>query len=126
MHRKKLRIGHGGGDGGSRGVERASSGGAHRNSPPLDHEVLWDGLWVPLRYRRIMSKQGVKSVPFRFLVGQLPEQKRFQESLGDVVPVDSFADFSPTVVPQYALFFPKFPGAQTLRAQAFRFSAPTS
>jgi len=72
-------------------------------------KVLWQGLWVPFRYRRIMSKQGVKSVPFRFLVGQFPEQKRFQESLGDVVPVDSFADFSPTVVPQYALFFPKFP-----------------
>jgi len=73
-------------------------------------KVLWNGLWEPLRLRRIMTKQGVKALPFRFLVGQLPDQKVYLDSIPEVVPIDSYAALSPTVTPQYALFFPKFPG----------------
>ncbi|KAG0605545.1 hypothetical protein M758_9G067300 [Ceratodon purpureus] len=74
------------------------------------HKLLWKGLWIPLRYRRIMAKQGVKGPPFRFLVGQLHEMWKYRDSFPDAVPLDSYADLSPTVTPQYALFFPKFPG----------------
>jgi len=73
-------------------------------------KVLWSGLWEPLRLRRIMAKQGVKGPPFRFLVGQVPDQKLYMESMPEVVPIDSFAALSPTVTPHYALFFSKFPG----------------
>jgi hypothetical protein len=73
-------------------------------------KLLWNGLWVPLRYRRIMAKQGVKGPPFRFLSGQMLEVNAYRESFSEVVPLDSYADLSPTVTPLYALFFPKFPG----------------
>jgi hypothetical protein len=73
-------------------------------------KLLWNGLWVPLRYRRIMAKQGVKGPPFRFLFGQMLEVNAYRESFSEVVPLDSYADLSPTVTPLYALFFPKFPG----------------
>lgn len=49
-------------------------------------KVLWNGLWEPLRLRRIMAKQGIKGLPFRFLVGQLPEQGDYLTSLPEVVP----------------------------------------
>jgi len=78
------------------------------------YQVVWKGLWEPLRLGRIMAKQGIKGPPFRFLVGQFPEQKEFLESLPDVIPVDSYAALSPTVTPQYALYFPKFPGAHSI------------
>jgi len=74
-------------------------------------KVLWDGLWEPLRFRRIMVKQGVKGLPFRFLVGQLPDQKACLDAIPEVVPIDSFAALSPSVTPLFALFFPKFPGS---------------
>lgn len=73
-------------------------------------KLLWNGLWVPLRYRRIMAQQGVKGPPFRFLFGQMLEVNAYRESFSEVVPLDSYADLSPTVTPLYALFFPKFPG----------------
>lgn len=74
------------------------------------YQVLWKGLWEPLRLGRIMAKQGVKGTPFQFLVGQFHEQKEFLESLPAVIPVDSYGALSPTVTPQYALYFPRFPG----------------
>lgn len=77
-------------------------------------KLLWKGLWTPLRLRRIMAKQGVQGPPFRFLFGQVREYMAYRDSFPEVVPLNSYADFSPTVTPQYALFFPKFPGTNYL------------
>ena len=75
------------------------------------NKVLWRGIWTPLRLRRIMVKQGVRGPPFRFPFGQVLEFVTFMNSFPEVVPLDSYADLSPTVTPQYALYYPQFPGA---------------
>ncbi|KAG0620516.1 hypothetical protein M758_4G222100 [Ceratodon purpureus] len=76
------------------------------------NKVLWRGIWTPLRLRRIMVKQGVRGPPFRFPFGQVLEFVSFMNSFPEVVPLDSYADLSPTVTPQYALYYPQFPGAK--------------
>lgn len=74
------------------------------------NKVLWRGLWTPLRLRRILVKQGVQGPPFRFPFGQVLEFIAYMNSFPEVVPMDSYADLSPTVTPQYALYFSRFPG----------------
>jgi len=71
-------------------------------------KLLWIGVWEPLRFRRVMAQQGVKASPFRFLIGNLDDITKFAESFPEALPLGSYADFSPTVVPQYALFCPKY------------------
>ncbi|KAG0625421.1 hypothetical protein M758_2G053800 [Ceratodon purpureus] len=71
-------------------------------------QFLWRAVWEPLRLRRIMAKQGVKGPPYRFLFGQVIEQVAFQDSFPESLPLGNYADFSPTVTPQYALYFPKY------------------
>jgi hypothetical protein len=66
-------------------------------------------LWEPLRLKRFMAKQGVGGPPFRFLVGNLPEAAKYAQSFPEALPLDDeFGQFSPTVTPQYALYFPKY------------------
>ena len=66
-------------------------------------------LWEPLRLKRFMAKQGVGGPPFRFLVGNQPEASKYAHSFPEALPLDDeFGDFSPTVTPQYALYFPKY------------------
>lgn len=71
-------------------------------------KFLWNAVWEPLRLRRIMEKQGVRGPPFRFLVGSLMEANAFSESCPEFLPLDNYANLSPTVTPHYALYFPKF------------------
>ena len=66
-------------------------------------------LWEPLRLKQFMAKQGVGGPPFRFIVGNLPEVAEFSRTLPEALPLDDkFGLFSPTVTPQYALYFPKY------------------
>ena len=66
-------------------------------------------LWEPLRLKQFMAKQGVGGPPFRFLVGNLPEAAKYAQSFPEALPLDDeFGHFSPTVTPQYALYFPKY------------------
>lgn len=71
-------------------------------------KFLWNAVWEPLRLRRIMEKQGVRGPPFRFLVGNLMEANAFSESCPESLPLDNYANLSPTVTPHYALYFPKY------------------
>ena len=71
-------------------------------------------LWEPLRLKRFMAKQGVGGPPFRFLVGNQPEASKYALSFPKALPLnDEFGEFSPTVTPQYALYFPKY-GTQSI------------
>ncbi|KAG0557613.1 hypothetical protein KC19_11G143900 [Ceratodon purpureus] len=66
-------------------------------------------LWEPLRLKRVMQRQGVGGPPFRFLVGNLPEAAAHGQTFPEALPTDDdFSDFSPTVTPQYSLYFPKY------------------
>ncbi|KAG0601785.1 hypothetical protein M758_11G139500 [Ceratodon purpureus] len=66
-------------------------------------------LWEPLRLKRIMQRQGVGGPPFRFLIGSLPEAAAYGQTFPEALPLgDDFSDFSPTVTPQYSLYFPKY------------------
>lgn len=65
-------------------------------------------LWEPLRLRRIMTKQGVRGPPFKFLLGQYTDMVKFAESFPETLDMDDFANLSPTVSPQYAMYFPKY------------------
>lgn len=65
-------------------------------------------VWQPLRLRRIMAKQGVSGPPFRFVRGQFVEMWKFTESFPDALPIDDFANLTPTVTPQNALYYPKY------------------
>ena len=67
-------------------------------------------LWEPLKLKRVMARQGVGGPPFRFLVGNLPEAAAYGQSFPEALPLDDddFGDYSPTVTPQYALYFPKY------------------
>lgn len=71
-------------------------------------KFLRNAVWEPLRLRRIMSKQGVSGPPFRFLLGQILDMVKFAQSFPDNLPMDNFANLSPTVMPQYALYIPKY------------------
>ena len=71
-------------------------------------KFLWNAVWEPLRLRRIMEKQGLRGPPFRFLVGSLKEANAFSESCPESLPLDNYANLSPTVTPHYALYFPKY------------------
>jgi len=71
-------------------------------------KLLWIGVWEPLRLRRVMARQGVKGPPFKFLIGDLIDMGKFAGSFPEALPLGSYADFSPTVTPQYALFCPKY------------------
>lgn len=70
--------------------------------------VLWTGVWEPLRLRRVMAKQGLKGPPFKFLIGHLFEAAEFAESFPRSLPLGNYANFAPTVMPQYALYCPKY------------------
>ncbi|KAG0557612.1 hypothetical protein KC19_11G143800 [Ceratodon purpureus] len=71
--------------------------------------ILRTVLWEPLRLKRVMQRQGVGGPPFRFLVGNLPEAVAYGQSFPEALPLDDdFSDFSPTVTPQYSLYFPKY------------------
>lgn len=61
-------------------------------------------LWEPLRLRRIMAKQGIGGPPF----GHGMETFKFAQSFPDNIPMNDFANFSPTVTPQYAMYFPRY------------------
>nr|PNR50683.1 hypothetical protein PHYPA_009869 [Physcomitrium patens] len=71
-------------------------------------KFLRDSVWEPLRLSRIMAKQGVSGPPFRFLLGQYMEMVKFTESFPDVMPINDFANMSPTVTPQNALYYLKY------------------
>ncbi|KAG0586563.1 hypothetical protein KC19_2G100300 [Ceratodon purpureus] len=71
-------------------------------------KFLHRAVWEPLRLRRIMEKQGLKGPPYRFLFGQVYETVAFQDSFPEAMPLDNYANLSPTVTPQCALFFPKY------------------
>jgi len=60
-----------------------------------------------LRLRRIMAKQGIGGPPFR-LLGYVMETEKFTQSFPDNLPMDDYANLSPTVTPQYALYFRKY------------------
>lgn len=70
--------------------------------------VLWIGVWEPLRFRRVMKRQGVKGPPFRFLIGNTIDIGKFGESFPDALPLGKYTDFAPTIMPQYALYCPKY------------------
>jgi len=65
-------------------------------------------LLEPLRLRRIMTKQGVSGPPFKFLLGHYPAMVKFSESFPETLAMDNLANLSPTVSPQYAMYFPKY------------------
>jgi len=62
----------------------------------------------PLRLRRIMTKQGVRGPPFKFLLGQYTDMVKFSESFPETLAMDNLANLSTTVSPQYAMYFPKY------------------
>lgn len=67
-----------------------------------------NAFWEPLRLRRIMEKQGIQGPPFLFLIGYIMEIVNFTQSFPDNLPMDDYANLSPTVTPQYALYFRKY------------------
>jgi cytochrome P450 len=67
-----------------------------------------NALWEPLRLRRIMAKQGIEGPPFRLLLGFVMETEKITQSFPDNLPMNDFANLSPTVTPQYASYFPKY------------------
>lgn len=70
-------------------------------------KFLRNAVWEPLRLRRIMEKQGVRGPPFHFFLGKA-EANAFSESCPEALPLDKYANLSPTVTPHYALYFPKY------------------
>lgn len=76
-------------------------------------------LWEPLRLRRIMNKQGVRGPPFKFLLGQYMDMVRFSESFPETLAMDELANLSPTVTPQYAMYFPKYGAYASISSSSY-------
>lgn len=72
--------------------------------------LLRSVLWEPLKFQRILGRQGVRGPLFRFIEGNLREATAYAQSFPEAMPLDDnyFGDFAPTVTPQYALYFPKY------------------
>ena len=71
-------------------------------------------LWVPMKMRRIMAKQGVGVTPFHILFGNIKECVAYAAKFPEDCHVDGYYESTPTVYPQHALYFPQYGAQATL------------